>query len=73
MARRAERRLAPARGVLATRVADLLTGTAELTVAGALPARTAAARRADGTLTAIASRGATATALGDGLTALISG
>ncbi|MEV6167718.1 thiol reductant ABC exporter subunit CydD [Streptomyces sp. NPDC051954] len=73
VARRAERRLAPARGVLATRVADLLTGTAELTVAGALPARTAEARRADGTLTRIASRAATATALGDGLTALVSG
>ncbi|MEJ1198355.1 MULTISPECIES: thiol reductant ABC exporter subunit CydD [unclassified Streptomyces] len=73
VARRAERRLAPARGVLATRVTDLLTGTAELTVAGALPARAAEARRADGTLTGIASRAATATALGDGLTALISG
>ncbi|MFI8888853.1 thiol reductant ABC exporter subunit CydD [Streptomyces paradoxus] len=73
VARRAEHRLAPARGVLATRVADLLTGTAELAVAGALPARTAQAREADGTLTRIASRAATATALGDGLTALISG
>ncbi|MGC9498113.1 thiol reductant ABC exporter subunit CydD [Streptomyces sp. WG7] len=73
VARRAERRLAPARGVLATRVTDLLTGTAELTVAGALPSRAAEARRADGTLTRIASRAATATALGDGLTALISG
>ena len=73
VARHAERRLAPARGVLATRVTDLLTGTAELTVAGALPARTAEARRADGTLTRIASRAATATALGDGLTALLSG
>lgn len=64
---------APARGVLATRVADLLTGTAELTVAGALPARTAEVRRADGELTRIASRAATATALGDGLIALVSG
>ncbi|PAZ09428.1 ABC transporter [Streptomyces sp. SA15] len=73
VARRAERRLAPARGALATRVTDLLTGTAELTVAGALPGRTAEARRADGTLTRIASRAATATALGDGLTALLSG
>ncbi|MFH8896901.1 thiol reductant ABC exporter subunit CydD [Streptomyces coeruleorubidus] len=73
VARRAEHRLAPARGVLATRVADLLTGTAELAVAGALPARTAQAREADGVLTRIASRAATATALGDGLTALISG
>ncbi|MFI6857447.1 thiol reductant ABC exporter subunit CydD [Streptomyces sp. NPDC050416] len=73
VARRAEHRLAPARGVLATRVADLLTGTAELTVAGALPARTAQTREADGVLTRIASRAATATALGDGLIALISG
>ncbi|MGW0765901.1 thiol reductant ABC exporter subunit CydD [Streptomyces sp. NPDC002676] len=73
VARRTERRLAPARGVLATRVADLLTGTAELTVAGALPARTAAARQADGTLTRIASRAAAVTALGDGLISLISG
>ncbi|MFJ8057006.1 thiol reductant ABC exporter subunit CydD [Streptomyces sp. NPDC096142] len=73
VARRAERRLAPARGVLATRVTELLTGTAELTVAGALPARTAEAGRADGVLTRIASRAATATALGDGLTALVSG
>ncbi|GGU26023.1 ABC transporter [Streptomyces daghestanicus] len=73
VARRAERRLAPARGALATRVTDLLTGTAELTVAGALPARAADARRADSALTRIASRTATATALGDGLTALISG
>ncbi|MFC3573428.1 thiol reductant ABC exporter subunit CydD [Streptomyces yaanensis] len=73
VARRAERRLAPARGVLATRVTDLLAGTAELTVAGALPARTAEARRADGVLTRIASRAATATALGDGLTALVTG
>ncbi|MER6564762.1 thiol reductant ABC exporter subunit CydD [Streptomyces sp. NPDC001093] len=73
VARRTERRLAPARGALATRVTDLLTGTAELTVAGALPARTDAARRADGALTRIASRAAAVTALGDGLTALISG
>ncbi|GHF73156.1 ABC transporter [Streptomyces griseosporeus] len=73
VARRAERRLAPARGSLATRVTDLLTGTAELTVAGALSARTAEARRADTALTRIASRTATATALGDGLTALVSG
>ncbi|QFQ98680.1 thiol reductant ABC exporter subunit CydD [Streptomyces phaeolivaceus] len=73
VARRAEHRLAPARGVLATRVADLLTGTAELTVAGALPLRTAEARRADRALTRIASRAATATALGDGFTALVSG
>lgn len=73
VARRAEHRLAPARGVLATRAVDLLTGTAELTVAGALPGRTEQVRQADAALTRIASRGATATALGDGLTALVSG
>ncbi|MFF0201009.1 thiol reductant ABC exporter subunit CydD [Streptomyces sp. NPDC005017] len=73
VARRAERRLAPARGVLATRVTDLLSGTAELTVAGALPRRTAEAREADRDLTRIASRTAAATALGDGLTALVCG
>ncbi|MGV4981728.1 thiol reductant ABC exporter subunit CydD [Streptomyces sp. NRAIS4] len=73
VARRTERRLAPARGTLATRVTDLLTGTAELTVAGALPARTGEARRTDGALTRIASRAAAVTALGDGLIALISG
>lgn len=73
VARRAERRLAPARGALAVRVTDLLTGTAELTVAGALPARSAEVRRADSVLTRIASRAATATALGDGLTTLATG
>ncbi|GAA0901933.1 thiol reductant ABC exporter subunit CydD [Streptomyces thermoalcalitolerans] len=73
VSRRAEHRLAPARGALATRVTDLLTGTAELTVAGALPARTAETRRADDALTRISSRAATATAIGGGLTALISG
>ncbi|MEU5956003.1 thiol reductant ABC exporter subunit CydD [Streptomyces sp. NPDC047525] len=73
VARRAERKLAPARGVLATRVADLLTGTAELTVAGALDRRTAKAKEADAELTRIASRTATATALGDGLGALATG
>lgn len=73
VARRAERRLAPARGVLATHVTDLLTGTAESTVAGALKGRTEQVRRADSALTRIASRAATATALGDALTSLLSG
>ncbi|GAA0295582.1 thiol reductant ABC exporter subunit CydD [Streptomyces polychromogenes] len=72
-ARSAERRLAPARGELATRVADLLTGTAELTVAGALTDRKARARDADGVLTRIASRGAAAAGLGGGLSALVCG
>ncbi|MFC3347844.1 thiol reductant ABC exporter subunit CydD [Streptomyces echinoruber] len=73
VARRAERRLAPARGELATHTTDLLTGTAELTVAGALPARLARARRADAALTRIAARSAAASALGAGLTALACG
>ncbi|MFJ9528532.1 thiol reductant ABC exporter subunit CydD [Streptomyces sp. SID5594] len=73
VARRTERQLAPARAALATRVTDLLGGTAELTVAGALPARQAHMRRADTLLTRIASRAATATALGGGLSALVCG
>ncbi|MFD3325267.1 thiol reductant ABC exporter subunit CydD [Streptomyces sp. NPDC058701] len=72
-ARRAELRLAPARGELATRVADLLTGTAELTVAGALEERKGRTRESDGVLTRIAARGAAATGLGSGLSALICG
>lgn len=72
-ARRAERRLAPARGELATQVADLLTGTAELTVAGALEDRKGRARESDGVLTRIAARGAAAAGLGGGLSALVCG
>ncbi|WP_345175407.1 thiol reductant ABC exporter subunit CydD [Streptomyces lavendulae] len=71
--RAAERWLAPARGELATRVTDLLTGTAELTVAGALADRKGRARESDGVLTRIASRGAAATGLGSGLSALVCG
>ncbi len=44
VARRTEGRLAPARGELSARVLGLFTGTAELTVAGALPARRARGR-----------------------------
>ncbi|MFE4262975.1 thiol reductant ABC exporter subunit CydD [Streptomyces sp. NPDC056883] len=72
-ARRTERRLAPARGELATRVADLLTGTAELTVAGALGGRKAAAKESDRTLTGIAARAAAVTGLGSGLSAFLTG
>ncbi|MET8326744.1 thiol reductant ABC exporter subunit CydD [Streptomyces sp. NPDC005181] len=72
-ARRAERQLAPARADLATRITDLLGGTAELTVAGALPARKERTREADTVLTRITARAATATALGGGLSALICG
>ncbi|WP_328914687.1 MULTISPECIES: thiol reductant ABC exporter subunit CydD [unclassified Streptomyces] len=73
VARRTENRVAPARGELSARVLGLFTGTAELTVAGALPERRGAAARADRTLRRIAARSAAATALGAGLTALISG
>ncbi|MEV6563272.1 thiol reductant ABC exporter subunit CydD [Streptomyces kronopolitis] len=73
LARRAERQLAPARGRLATRVVEVLTGTAELTVAGALPARTAAVRRADRDLTALAARSAAVAGTGAGLSALLCG
>ncbi|GAA3393373.1 thiol reductant ABC exporter subunit CydD [Streptomyces roseoviridis] len=73
LARRAERRLAPARGALTTTVVDLLRGCAELTVAGALKDRVARSAAADRTLTAIASRQSAATALGAGLSALVCG
>ncbi|MER7849717.1 thiol reductant ABC exporter subunit CydD [Kitasatospora sp. NPDC096077] len=69
----AERRQAPARGRLATTVVDAFTGTAELTVAGALPGRLAAVRRADAALTGLAARSATTTALGTGLITLLTG
>ncbi|QKV93844.1 thiol reductant ABC exporter subunit CydD [Streptomyces sp. NA02950] len=72
-ARRAERRLAPARGAMSGEVVDLLAGTAELTVAGALPRRLDAVRRTDGELTRIARRGAAATGVGAGLSALACG
>ncbi|MEW2579377.1 thiol reductant ABC exporter subunit CydD [Streptomyces syringium] len=73
VARRAERRLAPARGALATQVVDLLAGAPELTAAGAMPTRLAEAGRADGVLTGIARRASAAGALGAGLSALACG
>lgn len=73
LSRRAERALAPARGELATQVVDVLTGTAESTVAGALPARRAKAAAADRALTRIAARSASGAALGAGLGTLLSG
>ncbi|WP_103886278.1 thiol reductant ABC exporter subunit CydD [Actinacidiphila yanglinensis] len=73
VARRTEDRLAPARGELSARVLGLFTGTAELTVAGALPRRRARAAAADLELRRITARSAAATALGAGLTALATG
>ncbi|NBM19213.1 thiol reductant ABC exporter subunit CydC, partial [Streptomyces sp. GC420] len=73
LSRRTERRQAPARGELATTVLDTLTGTAELTVAGALPRRLAAVRDADARLTALAARSSVTAGLGSGLVALVAG
>ncbi|MCH0538818.1 thiol reductant ABC exporter subunit CydD [Streptomyces sp. MUM 203J] len=73
VSRRAEQRLAPARGTLAARVVDLLHGCAELTVAGALRSRIARAKEADRALTRIAARQSAATGLGAGLTVLVTG
>ncbi|MFJ8431705.1 thiol reductant ABC exporter subunit CydD [Kitasatospora sp. NPDC094019] len=69
----AERRQAPARGRLATAVLDAFSGTAELTVAGALPGRLAAVRAADTALTGLAARSAATAALGTGLITLLTG
>ncbi|MGW2249542.1 thiol reductant ABC exporter subunit CydD [Kitasatospora sp. NPDC001660] len=69
----AERRQAPARGRLTTAVVDAFSGTAELTVAGALPGRLAAVRAADAALTRLAARSAATTALGTGLITLLAG
>ncbi|MEU7203247.1 thiol reductant ABC exporter subunit CydD [Streptomyces sp. NPDC045470] len=73
LARRAERQLSPARGVLSAHVLDLLTGTAELTVSGALTSRIDRTRRADRDLTRIASRSAAAAGAGAGMSALLCG
>ncbi|MFJ1706702.1 thiol reductant ABC exporter subunit CydD [Kitasatospora sp. NPDC088346] len=70
---RAERQQSPARGALAVAVVDTLTGTAELTVAGALPARLDTARAADRRLTVLAARSAAGAGLSAGLTALVTG
>ena len=73
VARRGEQRLAPARGALATRTLDVLTGTGELTVAGALPDRLNRLRAADTALTRLTARSAAATALATGLGSLTTG
>ncbi|MDQ0958086.1 ATP-binding cassette subfamily C protein CydCD [Streptomyces sp. B4I13] len=73
VSRRAERRQAPARGALAATVVETLTGTAELTVTGALSRRLASVRAADRLLTRLAARSATTAGLGSGLVALLAG
>ncbi|MEV6103289.1 thiol reductant ABC exporter subunit CydD [Streptomyces sp. NPDC051940] len=73
VARRAADRVAPLRGRLAEQTVDVLTGTAELTVAGALPRRTAELRATDAELRATDARSAAAHGVGSALTALACG
>ena len=73
VSRTAERRQAPTRGQLATEVVDVLSGTAELTVAGALPARLAGIRGTDAELRRLAARSAATAGLGSGLVTLLTG
>jgi thiol reductant ABC exporter CydC subunit len=72
-ARRAARRAAPARGELGATVTDLLSGAAELHAFGAVEAGLARVRAADAELTRLARRSASASGLGIGLSAAISG
>jgi ATP-binding cassette, subfamily C, bacterial CydC len=72
-ARRAARRAAPARGELGAAVTDLLNGAAELHAFGAVEAGLGRARAADAELTRLARRSASASGLGAGLTAVVSG
>ena len=73
LSRNAERRQAPVRGRLSTQVVDVLSGTAELTVAGALPARLAELRATDAELRRIGARSAATAGIGSGLVALLTG
>ena len=72
-ARQAARRAAPARGELGGAVTDLLNGAAELHAFGAVEAGLDRARTADAELTRLARRSASASGLGTGLTAAVSG
>ena len=72
-ARRATRRAAPARGELGAAITDLLNGAAELHAFGAVETGLERARTADAELTRLARRSATASGLGAGLTAAVSG
>ncbi|MGO9178152.1 MAG: thiol reductant ABC exporter subunit CydC [Candidatus Limnocylindrales bacterium] len=67
--RRAERRLAPARGALAAASLDLLAGAPELLVAGTLPARLTNVSALD----AVVAAGEKRVAIGAGLGTLIAG
>jgi ATP-binding cassette, subfamily C, bacterial CydC len=72
-ARRAARRVAPARGQLAAALADALAGAAELHAYGAADQALAAVTEADADLTRQAGRNATVSGLSAGLTSAIAG
>jgi len=72
-ARRAARLAAPARGELGAVVTDLLSGAAELHAFGAVETSLDRARAADADLTRLARRSASASGLGTGLSAAVSG
>ncbi len=72
-ARRAALRTAPARGELGMALTDLLAGAADLHAFGATDAALARAGAADEELTTLARRSASASGLGTGLTAAVSG
>ena len=71
--RRAARKTAPARGELSATLTDLISGAAELHAFGAQDAALAAVTEADGRLMTQAKRTATATGLGSGLIAGLTG
>jgi ATP-binding cassette subfamily C protein CydCD len=70
---RAEQLHAPAKGSLAAEVVDVLDGTAELTVSGALPQRLGDLRATDAQLTALARRSAAGAGVGTGLSTALTG
>ena len=70
---RAEQLHAPAKGRLAAEVIDVLDGTAELTVSGALPQRLDGLRATDAQLTALARRSAAGAGVGTGLSTALTG
>ncbi len=72
-ARHSSRHLAPARGELAARVADLLAGAADLHAFGAQDVALARAAAADAELTRLARGSAAGAALGSGLSAAVAG
>jgi ATP-binding cassette subfamily C protein CydC len=72
-ARRATRRLAPARGELTGQVTDLLAGAGDLIAYGADDAALARSDAADGELLRLARTSAAGTALGSGLSQAVAG